>query len=113
MNNKQTDKHSVYFARQWLEELLTMCRRTKGFLYHLRRSGHMSYRKTSFDNTADHLTIEDFLRFMVNMAMVHTAEEFFKYWNILGEMIYEYANEHGDEFNEQYAKHNKPKKPQF
>jgi hypothetical protein len=24
MNNKQIDKHSAYFARQWLEEMLTI-----------------------------------------------------------------------------------------
>ena len=109
MNNKQTDKHSAYFARQWLEEMLTMCRGIKGFLYHLRISGHMSWRTTSFDKTSSHLTIEVFLRIMVNLAMVRTKGEFFERWNRLGNMIYAFANEHGDEFNEQYAKHNNPK----
>ena len=41
MNNQQSDKHTVYFARQWLETLLTWCRGRRGFLYRLRICGHM------------------------------------------------------------------------
>ena len=94
MNNKQTDKHTVYFARQWLEEVLTMCRKTKGFLYHMRTSGHMSY----------------YLRIEINLAMIDTEEDYLKHWMDLGKMIYQFASEYGDEFNEQYAKQQKPKK---
>ena len=110
MNNKQTDKHTVYFARQWLEEVLTMCRKTKGFLYHMRTSGHMSYRKTLFNISPGKVSIEDYLRIEINLAMVDTEEDYLKHWTDLGKKIYQFANEYGDQFNEQYAKQQKPKK---
>ena len=110
MNNKQRDKHIVYFARQWLEEVLTMCRKTKGFLYHMRTSGHMSYRKTLFNISPGKVSIEDYLRIEINLAMIDTEDDYLRHWTDLGKMIYQFASEYGDLFNEQYAKQQKPKK---
>lgn len=37
-------KYTIYFARRWLEEVLTQCRRMEGFLNHLRRDAHLNSR---------------------------------------------------------------------
>ena len=47
MNTQQRKEHTVYFARQWLEKVLTQCRQVKGMLKHFRREGHLNYRYTS------------------------------------------------------------------
>ncbi len=36
--------------------------------------------------------------------MVQDENQFMVEWNYMGKMIYEYGNEHGDEFNKQYEK---------
>ena len=105
MNNQQSDKHTVYFARQWLETLLTWCRGRSGFLYRLRICGHMHGRMSSSELDVGKFTLEKLLRVAVNIAMECTEKEFFELWTNLGHMIYRYAEEHGDAFNEQYAKH--------
>lgn len=114
MNNKQSDKHAAYFARQWLEELLTWCRGRRGFLHRLRTCGHMHGRISSNNQNISKFSLQTLIRLLVNIALECTEKEFMELWNKLGIMIYQYADEHGDEFNEQYAKHKqlKPKEKQ-
>lgn len=104
MNNFQHYKHTTYFARLWLEKVLTWCRRRRGFLYRLRTCGHMHCRLTLLGKDPQKISIEDFLRIQVNMAMEFTKEEYFEQWNELGNMIYSLAEESGDEFNEQFCR---------
>jgi len=104
MNRHHESKYSVFFARRWLEEVLIQCRRMKGFLHFLRKVGHLHYRYTSFDIDEKKYTVENFLRIEVNMAMVLDESEFYKNWSKLGRMIYDLANNNGDEFNEKHEK---------
>lgn len=104
MNNKQNLKHTIYFARRWLEDVLTACRGIKGFLYNMRTSGHMSWRYTSMECQPDDLTVEQLLRILVNMAMIMDEADFQKLWQRLGTSIYHFADEYGDEFNRHYAR---------
>ena len=109
MNRRQKNKLAHYFARRWLEEVFTQCRRIEGFLRHLRMSGHLNCRYTSFDFDEQRYKAESFLRIATNMAMVLDEQEFFEVWDRLGQMIYEEGSNHGDEFNEIYGKHDREK----
>ena len=98
MNKQRKPKHTVYFARQWLEDVFIHCRSLKGFLLHLRTHGHLNPRYTSLhDETM--LDIEKFLRIEVNLSMVEDKDDFLNHWMKIGIKIYEFGNEHGDEFN--------------
>jgi hypothetical protein len=109
MTNKPSKKYTIYFARQWLEEVLTMCRAFRGFLYHLRTSGHLNSRYTAMDCEVSEMTVENLLRIEVNLAMQMDEKDFYQHWEQLGRMIYLFADEHGDEFNRQYSKKHKTK----
>jgi len=89
------------FTRQWLDVVLSHCRRMRGFLLHLRTKGHLNPRYTSFDDKHK-LDVEKFLRIEINLSMMMDRDEYFKHWTEMGTMIYEFANEYGDEFNKIY-----------
>ena len=97
-------KYTIYFARRWLEEVLTQCRRMEGFLNHLRRDAHLNSRYTSLDFDVKKYTIEKFLRIEVNIAKEFDKEEFYEHWQHLGDMIHNLAIKHGDQFNRQYER---------
>lgn len=41
------------------------------------------------------------MRLVINLAMLFpTKADFLSYWTLIGERIYEFADGHGDEFNE-------------
>ena len=48
------------------------------------------------------LDIETFLRIVINLAMVMNKKDFNNFWMELRNMIYEFADEYGDEFNKAY-----------
>ena len=50
------------------------------------------------------LDMEKFIRILVNMAMVFGREGFMKIWIKLGEIICDFAEHHGKEFNDMYGK---------
>jgi len=102
MRNGKRD-HIVYFPRQWLAELLTQCRRVGGLLHLLRTEGGLHPRYTKMDSDQE-ISVECFIRIEVNKAMIQDYDEFMQHWNKLGEMIYTFGNEYGDEFNKQYKK---------
>ena len=104
MNKNNRAIHSIYFARRWLEEEFTQCRRIKGFLHFLRTSGHLHSRYTSFEFDEKKYTVENLLRIEVNKAMELDETAYLEHWNRLGRMVYEFANMHGDEFNKQYGR---------
>lgn len=104
MNKQQRPKHSLYFARCWLEEEFNQCRRRRGFLHFLRVNGHLSWRYTSFNFDEKKYTVANLLRIEVNKAMELDEPEYMNDWMRLGKMIYDFANEHGDEFNRMYEK---------
>lgn len=99
MNGKQKPKH--HFARQWIDEVLVRCRNVRGFLLHLRTKGHLNERYTSL-NDEIMLDVETFLRIEVNLSMVTDREAYFEHWTEIGTMIYEFANEYGEEFYKIY-----------
>ncbi len=103
MNTHHKLKHSSLFSRQWLEEVLIQCRRVKGLLFHFRSQAHLNPRYTLYDTEID-LDLDTILRIEINKAMVQDENQFMVEWNYMGKMIYEYGNEHGDEFNKQYEK---------
>ena len=78
MNKNQRAKHTIYFARRWLEEEFTQCRRIKGFLHYLRTCGHLHSRYTSFVFDEKKYTVENLLRIEVNKAMELDETEFLK-----------------------------------
>ena len=65
MNKYNRARKSIYFARRWLEEEFTQCRRIKGFLHFLRTSGHLHSRYTSFEFDEKKYTVENLLRIEV------------------------------------------------
>ena len=99
MNKQRKPKH--YFVRRWLDHVLIRCRSVRGFLQHLRTYGHMNSRYTSLDDNIM-LDIETFLRIVINLAMVMNKKDFNNFWMELRNMIYEFADEYGDEFNKAY-----------
>lgn len=101
MNKQHKTEHTINFTRQWLDVVLSHCRRMRGFLLHLRTKGHLNPRYTSLDDKIM-LDVETFLRIEVNLSMVMDRDEYFKHWTEMGTMIYEFANEYGDEFNKIY-----------
>ena len=50
------------------------------------------------------LDVETLLRIEVNMAMEQDREIFMAQWNKLGVIIYDFANEQGDDFNKLYER---------
>ena len=92
----------TFFPRLWLEEVLTQCRAVVGLLKQLRTDGDLHPRYTLID---DHdLSVENLIRIEVNKAMIQDYDDFMEDWKKLGEMIYSFADEQGDEFNKQYKK---------
>ena len=74
MNVHQKPKHAVYFARQWLEDVLTQCRQIAGLLQHFRTNGHINARYTSLnmeDEDIRKYKLEYLLRIEINKAMGH------------------------------------------
>jgi hypothetical protein len=105
MNVHQKPKHAVYFARQWLEDVLTQCRQIAGLLQHFRTNGHINARYTSLnmeDEDIRKYKLEYLLRIEINKAMWQEKDKFMEHWNALGHIIYEYSDKYGDEFNKQY-----------
>lgn len=94
---------TTYFPRQWLEEVLTQCRIVAGLLSQLRTEGGLNPRYTKIEDD-NCLSVENYLRIEVNKAMIQDRKGFMKDWNRLGEMIYTFANDQGEEFNRQYKK---------
>lgn len=92
----------TFFPHLWLEEVLTQCRAVVGLLRQLRTDGGLHPRYTLID---DHdLSVENLIRIEVNKAMIQDYDDFMEDWKKLGEMIYSFADELGDEFNKQYKK---------
>ena len=50
------------------------------------------------------MTLDKFIRIEINKGMLQDHSDFMNDWNILGEMFYEFGNEHGDEFNKQHKR---------
>lgn len=97
------NEHIAYFPRRWLAEVLTHCRTVGGLLHLLRTEGGLHPRYTKIDGDRD-LSVENFVRIEVNKAMIQDYDEFMQQWNKLGNMIYTFGNDYGDEFNKQYKK---------
>ena len=103
MNKQRGPKH--YFIRQWLNHVLIRCRSVRGFLLHLRTIGHLHERYTSL-NDEMMLDMETFLRIEINLAMVEDEEDFDEHWKEIGNIVREFAKEHGREFNKAYESRN-------
>jgi hypothetical protein len=93
----------TFFPHRWLAKMLTQCRTVVGLLQQLRTEGGLHPRYTMIDDN-NNLSVENLIRIEVNKAMIQDCKDFMYDWNKLGEMIYSFANEQGDEFNKQYKK---------
>ena len=91
---------SIDFPRQWLKEAVTQCRTVGGLLHFLRNEGGLHPRFTDVE-ASDDIPLEAFIRMEVGKAMLQDQPIFMKQWQTLGERIYSFGNEHGDEFNKQ------------
>ena len=69
----------------------------------LRNEGGLHPRFTDSE-ACDDIPLEAFIRMEVGKAMLQDQPVFMKQWLILGEWIYCFSNEHGDEFNKQYKR---------
>lgn len=50
-------------------------------------------------------TIENLIRIIINWVMMFDSyEEFQRVWEKLGRLLYDYSNEHGDEYNDKFRK---------
>lgn len=50
-------------------------------------------------------TIENLIRIMINWVMMFDSyEEFQRVWEKMGRLLYDYSNEHGDEYNDKFRK---------
>ena len=104
MNIHQKKRLTSYFPRRWLEEAIEQCRKMTGFATYLRKVGHLHGRYISPNYDIEKYTVECFIRIMVNMAAVMSENDFFSFWNRLGQMIYKEGDSNADEFNNMYKK---------
>ena len=98
MDNGQKEETISSFPQRWLAIMLTQCRAVGGLLHFLREGAGLHPRYTNIDNKKSFL-LNHFLRIEINKGMFQDYTKFMDEWNTLGELIYKFANEHGDEFN--------------
>ena len=103
MSKGQKSECVISFPRRWLAEVLTQCRAVGGLLHQLRKGAGLHPRYTQFD-ADETMTLDKFIRIEINKGMLQDHSDFMNDWNILGEMFYEFGNEHGDEFNKQHKR---------
>ena len=101
MSKGQKSERTTFFPRRWLNIVLTQCRAVGGLLRHLRMAAGLHPRYTKPDG---HITLDQFIRIELNKGMLQTHGDFMRDWDILGELLYEFGNEHGDEFNKQHKR---------
>lgn len=65
--------------------------------------GHFNYREFHTRRFPT-MRLSLWLRLMRNMAMEMTEREFYRLWQQLGTLIYETAERHGDELNQEHAR---------
>ena len=104
MNTHQKAKDTIYFARRWLEDVFDFCHGIRGFPLSLRKNGHLNPRYISLDCDERKYRLETLLRLEINIAMCTDKKTFLEHWNQLGNRIYEFAEENGDEFNNLFKK---------
>jgi hypothetical protein len=103
MENSNDVKHLAYFPRQWLAKVLTQCRAVGGIMSLLRWNGGLNSRYTKSDGSQK-LDLEKFIRIMVNKAILQSYQGFMDDWMALGQKLYKFGNNHGDEFNKLYKR---------
>ena len=101
MSKGQKSERTTSFPRRWLNITLTQCRAVGGLLRHLRMAAGLHPRYTKPDA---HITLDQFIRIELNKGMLQDHSDFMHDWDILGELLYEFGNEHGDEFNKQHKR---------
>ena len=98
MSKGQKEKRIGSFPLQWQSEALTQCRAVGGLLRYLRMGAGLNPRYTKLD--ADKaIGLDKFIRIEMNKGMLQDHDDFMSDWNIMGEQIYDFGNECGDEFN--------------
>lgn len=101
MSKGQKVERIICFPRLWQNIVLTQCRAVGGLLRHLRMAAGLHPRYTKPDA---HITLDQFIRIELNKGMLQDHSDFMHDWDILGELLYEFGNEHGDEFNKQHKR---------
>ena len=103
MSKGQKVERIICFPQQWLNVVLTQCRAVGGLLRHLRMAAGLHPRYTKPDA---HITLDQFIRIELNKGMLQDHSDFMHDWDILGELLYEFGYEHGDEFKKQHKRMN-------
>jgi len=98
MSKGQKSERISSFPRQWLTVALTQCRAVGGLLRHLRMGAGLHPRYTKADSPHK-LTLDQFIRIELNKGMLQNHIDFMHDWEVLGEQLYEFGNDYGDEFN--------------
>jgi len=103
MESRRMLSQVINFPRQWLREVLIQCRSVGGLLRLLREEGGLHPRYTHAD-AKQKLLLEQFIRIEVGKGMLQDHDVFMSHWQKLGELIYDFSNEYGDEFNKLHKK---------
>ena len=103
MNKGQKTEHIISFPCQWLKVALIQCRAVSGLLRNLRMEAGLHPRYTKADSPRK-LTLDQFVRIEMNKGLLQNHRDFMQDWDILGEELYEFGNEYGDEFNRQHKR---------
>ena len=98
MDKGQEAESVSSFPRRWIAVMLTQCRTVGGLLRQLRKEAGLHPRYTSID-VNEEMTLDKFIRIEMNKGMSQNHHDFMREWTILGEQLYEFGNEYGDEFN--------------
>lgn len=101
MSKWQKTERITSFPQRWLNVALTQCRTVGGLLRHLRMGAGLHPRYTRPDA---HITLEHFIRIELNKGMLQSHADFMRDWVMLGERLYEFGNEYGDDFNKQHKR---------
>lgn len=104
MSKGQKVERIICFPQRWLNVVFTQCRAVGGLQRHLRMAAGLHPRYTKPDA---HITLDQFIRIELNKGMLQDHDDFMYDWHSLGEQLYEFGNEHGDDFNKQHKRKNK------
>lgn len=107
------EQKKVDFVNDWLKGVFNFIKNKK-LQSSIIKNGHMSYHVFAHRDPANRLSLNHFIRIMINLAMllIHTEKrnEFMDLWIELGQRLQEFAEgKHADEFNQQFSSDNRTK----
>ena len=100
------EKHP--FFNSWLRLLLKLILRNRGFETRMTRNGHLSPHLFSSKDPIHDISLEHFIRILINYAMLceqtEKTDDFLRDWTELGSQISTFANSQAaDELNKSFT----------